>query len=88
MEVDRGSGGVRGHGHATLAEEPLDRVHLGLVDLAAEIGDGGRSDREGRLGGRRGRSNGRLGRSSGHSDGFVLIRKAIRPTADAMTYDT
>ena len=48
-----------------LAEEPGGRLHLGLVDLAAEVDDGRRPGPE-------------LGH---HSTGFVDIRNAISPTA-------
>ena len=57
-----------------LAEQPRGRLHLGLVDLAAEVRDRRRPD------GARRRSE-RLGH---HSCGFVLIRKPIVPTSAAI----
>ena len=48
-EVEVGPGAVSHELHAARAEEPLHRVHLRLVDLAAEVGDRGPPHRRGRL---------------------------------------
>ena len=58
---------------AALAEHPRRRLHLGLVDLAAEVRDRGGPD--GAVGGRGERH---------HSWGFVLIRNPIVPTSAAI----
>ena len=63
---------------AGLAQEPGRGLHLGLVDLAAEVDDGGRPwARPARH--VRGPSN-RLPEAH-HSTGFVDIRNAMSPTA-------
>ena len=68
--------------NAALAQEPGGRLHLRLVDLAAEVDDrGGPGSRGSRATGHR--RGARLGRdpSAHHRTGFVDIRKAMRPTA-------
>ena len=63
-------------GDPALAQESGGTLHLGLVDLAAEVRDRGRANRHG--------DSSALHSCAHHSFGFVLIRNPIVPTSAAI----
>ena len=74
-----GRAGATDEADVVLPEASGGRLHLGLVDLAAEVDDRRRPDRSGDAG-----AMGRLRHSAHHRRGFVLIRKPIVPTRPAI----
>ena len=68
---------------AGLAQEPGGGLHLGLVDLAAEVDDGSRPW-AGRGPGKAGVDSTHPGFDAHHRTGFVDMRNAMSPTAEVM----